>query len=81
MLFRHDLVGRGYRRFKELLLECIDLITAEVSWYAPAVTVRCVGSCRDAPVRTRGWFAVREEAQLATLLADLSHERGRIYGR
>lgn len=41
VLSRYDLVGEEYRRFKELLLEYIDLITADVSRHAPAVAARC----------------------------------------
>ncbi|TCO53136.1 TIGR02677 family protein [Actinocrispum wychmicini] len=41
VLSRYDLVGDEYRRFKELLLEYIDLITADVSRHAPAIAARC----------------------------------------
>ncbi|WP_410666195.1 DUF2397 domain-containing protein [Amycolatopsis sp. lyj-84] len=41
VLSRYDLAGDEYRQFKELLLEYIDLITADVSRHAPAITVRC----------------------------------------
>jgi hypothetical protein len=35
VLSRYDLAGEEYRRFKELLLEYIDLITADVSRHTP----------------------------------------------
>jgi uncharacterized protein (TIGR02677 family) len=41
VLSRYDLAGEEYRRFKELLLEYIDLITADVSRHAPAIASRC----------------------------------------
>ncbi|GAA3008211.1 TIGR02677 family protein [Actinokineospora diospyrosa] len=42
ILSRYDLAGEEYHRFKELLLEYIDLITADVSRHAPAIAARCV---------------------------------------
>ncbi|WP_063628930.1 TIGR02677 family protein [Amycolatopsis taiwanensis] len=41
VLSRYDLAGDEYQRFKELLLEYIDLITADVSRHAPAIVARC----------------------------------------
>lgn len=41
VLSRYDLAGEEYRRFKELLLEYIDLITADVSRHTPAIVARC----------------------------------------
>ncbi|WIX76970.1 TIGR02677 family protein [Amycolatopsis carbonis] len=41
VLSRYDLAGDEYRQFKELLLEYIDLITADVSRHAPAIAMRC----------------------------------------
>ncbi|WP_158634216.1 TIGR02677 family protein [Amycolatopsis sp. WAC 04197] len=41
VLSRYDLAGDEYRQFKELLLEYIDLITADVSRHAPAIVGRC----------------------------------------
>ncbi|GAA3021918.1 TIGR02677 family protein [Actinokineospora globicatena] len=41
ILSRYDLAGEEYHRFKELLLEYIDLITADVSRHAPAIAARC----------------------------------------
>jgi uncharacterized protein (TIGR02677 family) len=41
VLSRYDLAGEEYRRFKELLLEYIDLITADVARHTPAIVTRC----------------------------------------
>lgn len=42
VLARYDLVGDEYRRFKELLLEYVDLINADVSRHAPVIEARCL---------------------------------------
>lgn len=41
VLSRYDLAGEEYRHFKELLLDYVDLITADVSRHAPVIAARC----------------------------------------
>ncbi|WP_424185842.1 TIGR02677 family protein [Actinokineospora sp. G85] len=42
VLARYDLVGDEYRRFKDLLLDYVDLINADVSRHAPVIEARCL---------------------------------------
>jgi uncharacterized protein (TIGR02677 family) len=54
VLARYDLAGAEYAQFKTLLLEYVDLITADVARHAPALTTRllAVMDCLDPLLET-----------------------------